>query len=292
MFYFSGSIIRKSFFMIRVLGVVFIFSVLALVSCQKEIDWGLGGAADSLLVRVFQKTGPDSITINYSYDASRRLKEEKITGTSQGIDAGNDLVINRNSSGIISNTVQKSAALVSAGIDSVVTRYHYDVAAGQYTSSVFDITLFGFTASDSAVFVYDASGKITRVEHSQSLAGMPYSLLLKQEYTYSAGGNIATMKQFSYDTTSGMYSLVSTLTYTYDSKINPLKINTEAIVLTRSAFFGPNNATMTQFDDATTPANNFSDTIVYVYNAGNKPQTTSDTRTPSGTVSNISFYYQ
>lgn len=262
-----------------------------LASCQKEIDWGTGGGSDEKLVKVVQKTGTDSVTILYTYDASGRLIIEKTSGISQGVDADNELKIVRNSSGIIQYTVQKAAALVQVGIDSVLTRYNYNTGSGRYTSSVFSISLLGFTLNDSTVFNYDASGKMDKDEHYQSFLGLPYELSLKTEYTYN-GANVSSQKQSSWDATTSSYMLIATINYTPDAKVNPLKLNTEGMVLLRPALFNANNVTQMELLDATDPTNNFTDTYVYTYSSSNKPLTAVSTQTPGGTVSNITYFYQ
>ena len=263
---------------------------LFLVSCQKEIDWS-SGMESALLIKMTQKTGSDSAVINFTYDGSKRLIMEKTVGMSQGINVGNELKIVRNGSGIITKTIQKSEAFITAGIDSVETIYHYNTTTNRYTAAVFQITLFGFTVTDSATFTYDGNGNIITAEHFQQLPPLPYFQSLKQEYTYSAG-NLVQMKQSVYDPPGGMYELISTFNYTYDSKKSPLIIGKEAIVLNRTGFFGNNNATRAAFIDATDPANNFTTDFDYSYDLSSKPLTAVSTMTPPGTVSNITYFYQ
>ena len=85
--------------------------VIVFVSCQKEIDWGLGnGNTAQQLIRIKSKTGTDTTQIDYYYDAAKRIIREKTTGVAGTTNLDNELVINRNSSGIITKTVQKAAA--------------------------------------------------------------------------------------------------------------------------------------------------------------------------------------
>ena len=271
--------------------------LIVLVSCQKEIDWGLGGSAvaDPLLIRTLQKTGTDSTDVHYSYNSSRQLTEENTTGVSAGTILDNDLKIYRNSSGIITRTVQVAASLVAAGVDSLVTLYHYDATAGKYSSAVFTISALGFTVTDSAVYTTDANGRITKDDHYLALPGFPYTPVLKDNYTYSAdGNNMVSTDQSTYSITTSTYSLVSTTDYTFDAKTSPLRLNTknEAIVLVRPALFSINNATQSQFTDATTPANNFSNTNVYTYNGRSRPDSAVSTRNPGAALSDIKYYYQ
>ena len=202
-----------------------LFSVLFFVSCQKEIDWGLGGGntTSQLLVKLKSQTGTDTTQLEYYYDANKRIIREKTTGISGGISIDNDLLIYRNSSGIITSTVQKAAALIAAGIDSVVTRYNYSTASSKYTSSVFDLGIPGFTVTDSAVYTYDAYGRITTDEHYLQIGGLPIPipsvLALKDIYTYSASGsNLTVVSQDAATTPGGPLSPVSSQTFTFDRR--------------------------------------------------------------------------
>jgi hypothetical protein len=260
-------------------------------SCQKEIDWGLGGGSDALLIKTVQKTGADSVTTTYSYDASKRLTLEKIVGMSGGINVGNELKIVRDGSGVITKTIQKSDVLIAAGIDSVIRRFNYNSSNGRYTSALFDLTVSGFSITDSSAFQYDASGNISTELHYQKLDPLPYILSFKQEYIY-AGNNLVSTKQYSFDPLTMTYDLIATINFTYDNKSAALKTGIEAIVITRPGYYGNNNATKNEFIDATDPANNFTDSLVYTYNASKKPLTAVSTKTPPGTISNITYYYQ
>ena len=280
----------------RKAAIVSALFILLFTSCQKELELaaGSGSTGAGLLVKMVEKTGTDSTVVEYSYDAAKRLVREKISGMSGGINLDNDLKIIRNSSGIITHTVQKAAELIASGVDSVITRYHYDAPARRYTSSVFELSLFGFTVSDSTVYKYDAGGKITSDEHYQAFTGVPYELTLKQEYTYSAPGTaVVVFKQYTYDATTSSYDLIATLDYTYDNKTNPLPLNigNEAVVLLRPVLFSSNNALSSKYTDPDDASNNFSTAIVYTY-SNNRPGAAVSTDTPSGKVSNIKYYYQ
>jgi YD repeat-containing protein len=276
-----------------------ILSALALFlfSCQKEIefDFGNGGSGvgprDGVLIKAVSKTDADSIVVNYTYDGSKRLLSEKITGNSQGIDVGSDLRIIRNSAGIITGLVQKANALQQSGIDSVITKVYYNQGASRYSAKVFEISLFGFTVKDSSVLVYDGTSKIIREDMYQSdpLTGS-YVLTLKSEYTFSANGNLESIKQ--YDLSSGTSNHVSTITYAYDSRVNPLRLNNEALVIGNPVLLSANNVATGQFEDVITPANNITITNTYTYNSFNKPLSGITTQNPGNMVSDNSFYYQ
>jgi hypothetical protein len=276
-----------------------LFSILVFVSCQKEIDWGFasGNPATKLLVRVKSKTGTDTTQLDYSYDASKRIIREKTTGISGGTSLDNDLVVKRNSSGIITSTVQKSAALVAAGIDSIETRYNYNTGTSKYTSSVFQISIPGFDVTDSAVYNYNGSGRIIGDDHYLQVNGLPIPLppvlSLKNYYIYTASGsNIDSVKQDAATTPGGPLSPVSSQAYNYDSKINPLIITNEAVLLTRIGLYNANNSTKAVVANTIDPTQDFTMDYTYRYNNVNKPDSSYGTRTPGGTVTAAKYFYQ
>lgn len=269
------------------------------VSCQKEIDWGTGGAAvNQQLYRIKSKTGTtDSTQIDYFYDANKRLVRELTSGVAGGQDLNNDLVILRNSSGIITKTVQKAAALLAAGIDSVVTVYNYNTTSSRYTSSVFQIGIPGFAVSDSAVYTYDASGKISKDEHYFAIIGLPFplppTLTARNTYTYSADGkNLLTVTSDAAIPPATTLSPATAQTYTVDAKANPLIILNEAVLLSRVGLFNANNATKAVVTNTINPTQNFTMDYTFRYNSANKPDSSYGTRTPGGAVTAAKYFYQ
>ena len=280
---------RKIIFAIAVVVAVI------LISCQKEIDWGLGTSPNvaQTLVRIKTRTGTDTTQVDYTYDANKRIIREKTSGMGSGINLDNDLLINRNASGIITTTVQKAAALVAAGIDSVVTRFNYDAATSKYTSSVFDLGIPGFAVTDSAVYAYDASGRITSDAHYLSIAGFPLPpmLILKNSYTYG-GINLVMVKQDAATTPGDPLSPVSSQTYTFDTKANPLVILNEAVLLSRPGLYSANNATKAVVANIPDPTQDFTMDYTYSYFITTKPDSSIGTRTPGGQVTIAKYYYQ
>ncbi len=274
---------------------------LALVSCQKEIDWNLpggsapgGGGSGDLLVKVVQVTGTDSTVTTYKYDGSKRLIEEKITGMSGGNDIGTNTKYYRNSNGIITRSVQVVNAFIPLGLDSVETRFNFNLATNRYTSTVYTLALFGISFVDSTIFTYDGSGNVIRDEILQSTFGQPFEFSAKDEYTYSAGGNITSMKTYTFDPPTASYDQIGTYDYTFDGKTNPIRLsaNKEAMIMMRSGFMNVNNATQFQFTDLTGSGQDFTSSFVYTYNSKNKPSTATMTMTPPGTIYAVTFYYQ
>jgi hypothetical protein len=274
---------------------IIIVTVLFMASCQKEIDWELGGNNSELLVKTVKKSGTDSTVTNYSYDGSQRLIREKISGITQGVDLDNDLKIYRAADGIITRTVQVSSLLAGTGADSIVTRYNYNTSSKRYTSSLVTLTVMGVSVTDSTVFRYDAGSHINADEHYQSFMGLPYILSLKQEYTYAATGNsVITVKQSLFNLLAGNFNPVSELNATYDTKVNPLRLSTnnEGVILLKPNLFSPFNTLQTQFTDANTASNNYTVSVVFTYNSKNKPVSGVSTENPGAIVSDITYYYQ
>jgi len=280
---------KKSFAIIVILTAILVYS------CQKEIDWGTAGnlVTGQKLVKVISKTGTDSTTVTYSYDNQNRLIKEVTIGISGGTSLDNNFTINRNGSGIILNTVQKSVALAGAGIDSILTSYYYNATTSIYTSSVFSISTMGFTVTDSAVYSYDPTGKIASDVHYLISGILPPIQALRNQYTYSPNGiNLIGYDQFAPSTPGGPLTLVSTQAFSFDLKINPLIIKNEAILLVRPGLFNANNNSKLVLTSSVSPAANFTQDYTYVYNSSNKPDSSYATRTPGGTVTAAKFFYQ
>jgi hypothetical protein len=271
---------------------------LFLYSCQKEIDWGLGNNANSkLLVKIKSQTGTDTTQIDYYYDANKRITREKTTGVAAGNSLDNDLFINRNASGIITTTVQKAAALIAVGIDSVVTRFNYDAGASNYTSSVFDLAIPGFAVTDSAVYTYDAGGRISSDAHYLMIGGLPIPLppvlALKNYYIYSASGNnLDSIRQEAATAPGGPLSLVSTQAFKFDIRTNPLIIKNEAILTGRTGLYNANNSTQASVANVIDPTQDFTMDYTFKYNSANKPDSSTGTRSPGGAITVTKYYYQ
>ncbi len=279
----------------KTIGFLAVLIVIVFVACQKEIDWGLGGNASQTLYRIKSTTGTDTTQIDYTYDASKRLIREKTTGVAGGQNLDNDFIINRNSSGIITTTVQKAAVLIAVGIDSVVTRYNYNSGTSKYTSSVFDLAIPGLAVTDSAVYTYDANGRITGDSHYLTIGGLPIPippvLALKNSYTYS-GSNLTNLAQDAATTPGGPLSPVSSEAYTFDVKTNPLIITNEGVLLTRTGLYNANNVTKAVVANVVDPTQDFTMDYTYKYNSYSKPDSSYGTKTPGGAVTATKYFYQ
>jgi hypothetical protein len=290
---------RKIFAALPVLVSIILFS------CQKEVSFnngngsgggtGGGGTTGNTLVKTVAKTGTDSVVTIYTYNANKKLINQKITGMQQGVDLGNEYRYYRNASGIITTYTQINPNLVQVGIDSVTTIIHYDAVSGRYTSTVAELSLFGFSVTDSTELVYDAAGKVIRTDVYQSIPLIGgYDISLRVKYTYAANGNITQLDM--YDATSGTDDLATTIKYSFDAKTSALNVNamfaklSEAFAIGHGDWVSVNNATKVEIIDAATPANNQTSTITYTYNSNNRPSAGVNTR--GSVVDNLTYYYQ
>ena len=277
----------------KIVLVLSMFLVLV-TACQKEIDWGLANDQNKLLVRIGSKTGNDSSTVFYNYNTAKLLIGEKTVGLSGTTSLDNDLKIYRLSSGVIERTVQTSVTLASAGVDSIVTRYNYNASTSKYTSAVFSVNVMGLDITDSTLFTYDASGRISMDEHYTRITGFPLPLLtLKNVYTYSADGlNLVSVQQSAPQTIGGPLSPVSTQTFTYDSKKSPLVLKNEAVLILRPNLYSAQNSIKTTLVNTIDPTADFTLDVTYRYNTASKPDSSVSTMTPSGEQTVSKYFYQ
>lgn len=281
----------------RKIAILAVGLVTVLTACQKEADLkdpdgttggsGTGTAAGVKLVRIGTRTGADTITTDFAYNAAAFLSNIHYAGTvnRQAIDANIRIV--RNASNLITAYVATSNIYVAVGLDSLVTSYVYD-AAGRYRYGLARYTYLGVFMADSTVFAYDASGKfVSGVSYSDDGSGRGYRLDSKTDYTY-IGSNIATEKSYSYNGTS--YDLDENVSYdAYDAKANPLLFPNDAPVLGMATFYSANNPLKRTTTDNTglSPVTSVAG-FTYTYNGSNVPVKAVST---DGTSTSASTYY-
>ena len=277
---------------------ILIVLIILFTSCQKEVDWntgggGGGGTTNQKLVRVGTRSGTDTTTTDYGYNAAGKLIRNYIAGTAQGTTFFIEAKFNRNASNIITSVVLKSDQFAAIGIDSIVTNVKYNTSTSRYTGTVTVLTVFGFTIKDSSVYSYDGSGLLIQEEAfaSNPLTGL-YAPSTKDVYTYAANGNVLNEKYYDYDAASSSYQLSEEYTNEYDTKVAPLQLGVEAIFLGDMVDAAVNNLTKAIYSDATDPTNNETTDYVYTYNTANKPLTSTSTVTPGGTVTRHTYTYQ
>ena len=280
-------------------------AMVLLFSCSKEKSFegettNNNGSTDSLLVRMVQKAGPDSITYSYAYDASRRLISQTYFSSLQGVTNNEQITVKRSAQGVIQQVIQNGDLFSVNGINNLVFNVHYDASTSRYTSKVFTFQDAGITVIDSIVYTYNGAGKIIRAE---DFYGAPqYNQFTeggKTEFTYS-GSNINNAKTFDYDTTTGAYHLSYEQTFEYDANVNPLSLGVEAIVLSyptyftnnHAALFAVNNITKDTYTDYDNSANNDVISFIYMYNTLKKPDLGTGTYKGNRGSYAITYYYQ
>lgn len=282
----------------RKIAVLAVGLVIVLTACQKEADLndpngttggsGTGTAAGVKLVRIGTRTGADSITTDFAYNAAVVLSNIHYAGTvnRQAIDAHIRIV--RNASNLITTYVATSNIYAAVGLDSLVTSYVYDAAAGRYKYGLARYSYLGVSMADSTVFTYDASGRlVSGVSYSDDGSGRGYRLDSKTDYAYS-GSNIATEKSYSYNGTS--YDLDESVSYdVYDAKANPLFFPNDAPVLGMATFYSASNPLKRTTTDNTglSPVTSIAN-FTYTYNGSNFPVKAVST---DGTNTSASTYY-
>ncbi len=270
--------------------------LLLLTACQKEADLGdpaggigSGGSGGTTsgtrLIRIGTRTGADTITTSFAYNAAGSISNIAYDGSLSGqlIDAQVRLV--RNAAGVIMSYIAKSSIYATIGLDSLVTNYVYDAMAGRYKYGLAKYNAFGTNGSDSAVFSYDASGKLVSgiTYHND---GSGYAPDTKTDYTYS-GNNIATQKTYSYNGTA--FDLDELDSYDqYDAKTNPLQFQKDAPIIGLTTFYSANNPTKRTVTDYSSGSPVVSaGTFTYTYNNQNQPLKASGT---DGSQSSTSTY--
>jgi len=267
-----------------------IFVTAVLFSCQKEVDFantngGNGGTTDALLQKMVSRSGSDSSTLEFGYNASKKLMTLNTTDVTSGTTSLTRERVERNSQGIIQRLIIKDDQYQQLGLDSVVTVMEY--SSGKYISKVTTIDLGVVVFRDSVALIYNAEGKVITERIYDDLATGNYEENSKIDYTYS-GNNIAAIKYYSYDAST--YSLVVTDSYDeYDNKVSPMNIGLDAFVFDSPAMYSFNNPTKSSISDQSS-----SQTFItsYTYNPVNKPLTATSTIQPGNSTATATYYYQ
>jgi len=272
-----------------------LFSVLmiVLVSCQKEIDWGVGGGGTNgdLLVKALEITPAtnDTNVVTFQWDANKRLLVYRSAGKVNGTVTDILYTISRLGDGKISKIVYKSS-LFAGFVDSVVYEPHYLAASGRL-SYVIDtqFTIIG-TLIDSSAFTYNASGQVSSKESFIDFFGMTPTG--KETYTYDANGNVPTLTTFSPDGAGG-WDLASTVTSTFDSHKTSVVLGEESYIILGATNVSKNNAT--KVDNSVVAGNSYTGTYSQQqFNSFNRPTQSSLSVTPQppGYDLKLLFYYQ
>lgn len=285
----------KKFFTLTALAVL-------MFSCQKEVsyedpnnppDTGGGGANDGTkLTRIGIKFESDSLTINYNYDGSTRLKEVDLAGTLNGAPFTQNSSYTRNAQNIITREIYKSSVIATGGAPQLIFDYNYDNTNNRYAYA--KITLPGVGVVDSIAYNYTNSRLSSLIHHANSNGS--FQQVRKEEYIYS-GTNVVSIKYYEYSDQAQDWALSLSENYEYDSNTNPLSFTSDAVVLANTwnlepysslpIFFSSNNYQKLTGTDST---GSYTFGRQYTYNGNNRPKTA--TSTYSGGQIQYSYYYE
>jgi hypothetical protein len=260
-----------------------------LSSCEKNTENNFPEVEK--LVKTVEKFPVDSVVTLYSYDSEDRLSRIDITGKQSGTDRGSQFVIKRDGSGIVTETIEKTAQLLSVGCDSVLSRFHFSQAQGKYLYVICTADYPGNFVYDSILYQYDAAGRIKRQDHYQRQTPGPFNYRFVIDYVYSANGNIDSANYKDIDMSTGLYTASSSLVYSYDNKLNSLWLHEEAVLFYQFPFSGANNSTVFKSVVYNTPPQVFTMSSAHTYDGDGRPATSVVTRS-NGLGSEMKWFYQ
>lgn len=288
---------------IRVIALAILLA-LVFTTCQKDSERFPGtNNIFPLLEKTVYNTGQNSVVTTYTYDSERRLIKEQIL-------AGNnpELRINRNAAGIIITTGENSPLSEVMALDSIATHYNYDNSLKRYTSSV---SYYAGGDRDSIVYIYDNNERIVSDEHyGYNVNSLPQTLIPNYRNTYtfstSSTGILVNVLNERRGSTGGFESY-QVLEYVYDSKINPLRLLNETILLSSLGLYNSyfisyppyglglysaNNTTKIVYTKFPAPESDFTLDYIYNYNLLNLPDSSTAIRTPGGDITTTKYYYK
>ncbi|MFC4230282.1 hypothetical protein ACFOW1_00160 [Parasediminibacterium paludis] len=288
------------------------FVLFGFTSCQKSIEWNdlvltpttpvtppPGGTTSSLLVKLVTLSNIDTLTYNYTYDSANKLVKITTVGLSNGskVDNLEILVRDANERLIQYNKISYSSTSTNAsGYDTTITKVHYPTNSNNFDYTVSNAFISGLYLTDSTTYTY-VNGKITQLKlyYSNALTLGQSVLAIGSNYTYDANGNVTSLKNYDYATSTAP-TLYSELAYTFDNKKSPLMLGNEAIVINADlVYIGANNGLSASYKDySSTQSSTANISYTYSYNTNGYP--TQANGTGSSSSSNIptmlqAFYF-
>jgi hypothetical protein len=216
-------------------------------------------------------------TIDFTYDASNRLIKYKST---QDLGAGNVLSTETRFTRDAAGRIIKEVIVDDFAGDSSVLTYVYANTTGrtikygldgEADDQVRDSLVFGYTG--------DLCTKITFYETTD--AGDSYELYSVVTFKYDARNNVIEAME-SYDDAGTLVPSVKYV-YEYDSKVNPLYLREDMLLLNSDLLFNsPNNAVKLNFTALELNVT-IAQTVSYQYRSDNKPSKA------NGTYSNVPY---
>jgi len=204
--------------------------------------------------------------------------------------------------GIVSHNFFSGSAEIITGIftrnsNGYITSFIYDDhmntlnidASGHYIYKIID----NATSKDSLVYTYNGSQITQTIDFVDFGSG--YQPVGKYVITYDANGNILNQETYGY---ISPWILMRKVTYTYDSKLSPLQLNNDDIIITdvtegveNESYVGHNNVIRRVIENYY-PSETITTNFVYTYNSYNMPLTAIGTKSPGGEISTTTYTYQ
>lgn len=249
---------------------------LVITACQKEVEAELAEPQPvppqaRLEGIVYKQSATDSSVTDLLYDAAGRFV---------GFDAPDgDLLLGgyvgsrivRDANGFIQSYTVRD--VTATGQEETNYRVVYDAARRQYAYRISETSFNGIPLRDSTVFDY-ASG---RLNASRFLIREPQSgisdTLGKYEFTYDGTGNLNKVRTLVADSLSSNLNPIADLLLTYDTRVNPLPLGSEGVVLDQLFFVSPANFTQVAVQDLRTasPVENVFQ-LTYTYRTDGRPE--------------------
>lgn len=260
------------------LPLILIF-ISGMVSCKKE---DVPANTSNPLLRIVSKTGTDSIISEFSFDGAGRLAQDKTFYIDASGTDVQTLSIVRDASGKATRVVD---AYAGSSNSTAVRDYIYN--GNKVRHGLYSFDFLGIAVRDSIAYSYAA--RVSKVVHYYTLDGSDPAIASFSEYTWDGKGNM--IKELVYSTENlGDPQLVATVTYTYDTNVNPYYANDDALVeYDLAQYISPNNVTRIGVD-AVDPSESFEIVTTYEYGADKRP--VKAVSVVDGTTYQMTFIYK
>jgi hypothetical protein len=270
------------------------FCVFAFASCGKDVSiqtgstpdnpYGGGNTNGDIVVRVESIDGVDTGYTDYGYDSQNRVLNRKEIDKSNGSAVIGFGRYERDGEG----RIVKIAAIDNTVTDTAYATLHYPTAG----SFNFDYKVTKFKGSagittDSAYITYANNVPVKEEHYLIGPAGGPAVLFLRAEYSYSADGDVNSIKSYSLTTPGGSLVYGGEFKLAYDNKNNPTAFGKDGFAV--EGYIMKHNLIKQEIIDPN-PANNITVDVTYTYNSKGYP--ISGTATGGGDTSKVKFYYK
>ena len=278
-----------------------VFSAFSMFSCQKKVDWLIDPVTkevldssnvqvnpSELLTKIVAVTGNETIESNFIYDGKNNLISEQHKGIENGFAVDTYKKYYRDTTGKIVRVALKS----KQEVDTVYTRITCD---DYYTNTLlYTLSQYqrqGQVIRDSVTYVYDGNGHIGIQKVYRLKALGDYRLVEQYEYSFS-GGNLVVVKNFIDSSNTSNLVVAGVRHFSYDTRLNPLKLKNEAIVMGKPEWASANNLVSIDLENKLAPGDNYKVQSKLFYSTSRKPVYGTFTKSPLGTVTQVTYFYK